>query len=140
MASNVLTVDNVNAFLPFTKLQVSNTSEFASLEQARIDIVWGKLRNKYDTSGWQDASSTPRLVKTIVALMVAGDVYGRQFAEESTEGIGYGQRRLEEGYALLEGVLEGHYDLGDDVLYWTDDLRTPSFYPTEPKFEMDVQF
>jgi len=138
MPDEVVTLGEINQFLPLHKYQVGSLSDVVELQRSQISIVYGFLRGRYDVSSWIDSSSTPSLVKTIISLLVAGNVYYRQFAEEETRGLSYGQRRINEAYALLQAILDGVYDLGVDVI--VDPSRLPSVYETEPVFEMEREW
>jgi hypothetical protein len=142
MPSAVATLEQINAFLPENKLQVANLNSVSDLHQHAINVVFGKLRTAFDTTTWQDSSSTPKLVQTAVAMLVAGNVYLRQLSEESTDGNNYGQWRINEAYALLQGILEGVILLEDDKFpnYRYDPLLGASYFPTEPVIEMGMQF
>jgi hypothetical protein len=140
MPSDIVSLTQINRFLPVNKLQLESGTNIDDLESYAISVVWAKLRTRYNLTGWVDANSTPKLVQTILSLLIAGTVYNRQFAEETTEGVSYGQQRIEEAYALLEGLLEGVYDLGDDVTLFVDPLRAPAFLITEPLFLMEEQW
>lgn len=135
MPSEVVTLNEINQFLPLHKYQVAQLSDVAELHKSAIDIAFGMLRTRYDISSWTDSGSTPGIVKTAISLWVSGNVYNRQFAEEETRGFSYGQLRIREAYALLQAILEGVYGIDEDII--VDPLGIPSVHETEPVFEMD---
>jgi hypothetical protein len=138
MPAQVVTLNEINQFLPLNKYQVDNLGDVADLHRSAISIVFGYLKGTYNVSTWTDSTTTPPLVKTIISLWLAGNVYNRQFAEEETRGLPYGQRRINEAYALLNAILEGVYDIGEQVI--VDPSRLPSVFEVDPVFEMEQGF
>lgn len=137
--SHVVSLGEINQFLPHTKLDTDDHTDVRELEDTAKGQVFARLSGLYDTSTWAGPDSTPVLVRSIISLLVAGRVYNRQFAEESADGNSYGQRRIDEAYMLLEGIIEGHYDL-DDASLVSPTAGLPSVEESEPIFEMGRAF
>lgn len=141
--SHIIPIKKINQFLPLNKLELHDPTQGSStdhskvqdLEESARDIVLAKLSYRIDTSNWFSAIDPPDLVINIMGMLVAGWVYDRQFAEESTEGATYGRHKEAEAYRLLEGILDGRYKL-EGTLYLDDPDRLPSTYDTDPIFTM----
>ena len=142
--AHIIPIAKINQFLPLDKLELhdpahgnsTDHSRIQDLEESARDIVIAKLSYHLNTSNWFDPVDPPDLIINIMGMLVAGWVYDRQFAEESTEGATYGKHKEAEAYRLLEGILEGKYKL-HGALYLDDETRVPSTYESDPIFTMD---
>lgn len=144
--SHVIPLDEINQYLPVDKLQVQSADHdtlVRELEDSAQEVVFSALRKRYSTSTWTTPTTIPQLVRTCIALFVSGWVYDRQFSEEvatiSYRTNSYGQRRLEEAYRLLDGLLDGTYELSSTYLIDTDDGE-PAFLASDPRFEVGTRF
>jgi len=147
--SHIIPIGKVQQFLPLHKMDLDTTVEMGNdfpidhykiekFEDTARDIVLAKLSYQVDTAGWFTLDDPPSLVTNIMGMLVAGWVYDRQFAEESTEGSNYGKHKEAEAYRLLEGILTGKYKI--DATYLDDPDRMPSTLETEPIMEMESRF
>jgi len=117
----------------------------AELAKSAREIIYGKLSVAFDTSGWNNVTNTPSLIRSILSMWYAGKVYQRGYAEESVNDS-YGDKLCEDAITLTVALVEGHLTLGDEVPL--DQSRSrPGFYPTdastrhEPRaFEMGQKF
>lgn len=141
--AHIIPIKKINQFLPINKLELHDPSQGSStdhskvldLEESARDIVLAKLSYHIDTSNWFSVIDPPDLVINIMGMLVAGWVYDRQFAEESTEGATYGKHKEAEAYRLLEGILNGLYKV-QGAIYLDDPDRLPSTHDTEATFTM----
>ena len=124
----IFTLANVNGWLDPTKAQVASLD--AELEGAITSKLLGSLEKRFDTSGWTTTGNTPELVRQNAALFYAGAVYSRAYSEDIT-GIAdtYGVKLSIDAESLLEGILDGTYELRDLTGYTNPDQ--PGFYPTD---------
>lgn len=154
--SHIIPIKKINQFLPHYKWGLDETldqntdlpidhDKIAGLEETARDIVLAKFRPYYDTGDWfppvdqSPVSTTPSLVLNIAAMLVAGWAYDRQFSEQVVEGNEpYGARKVREAYALIEGIVNGEYDL--DVPQIIDSNDLPTVLETEPQFIMEERF
>jgi len=142
--SHIIPIAKINQFLPLNKLELHDPSQGNSndhskimdLEESARDIVIAKLSYQLDTTSWFDPIEPPNLVVNITGMLIAGWVYDRQFAEESTDGTSYGKHKEAEAYRLLEGILNGVYKL-PGAIYLDDPDRVPSTIETDPIFTME---
>ena len=138
---HVIPLLKINQFLPVNKLQVSEAQHdvwLKDLEETARDIVKSRLAVSFDTSTWVDHTATPKLVVSIMGMLTAGWLYDRQFAEETETGTSYGTRKVREAYSLLDGILDGTYDIGLDHI--VDPELAPSYLETDPVFLMGERF
>lgn len=144
--ATIIPVATINQFLPNEKLELDESISGATgdpigyelvreLAVTARDIVKSKLAVRYQTNTWfAGDGSTPSLMMNIAAMLVAGWVYDRQFAEEAIEGSSYGTRLIERAYSLLDDALGGEFVIADAI--YTTDLYTQSatYEETDPTF------
>jgi len=145
--AHIIPIKKINQFLPKEKLELSSTLVDGQpadhhlvddLEETGRGIILGKLSNEYHVEGWLETDGpyeTPALVESILAMLVAGWVYDRQFASEVEDGLSYGGRKVREAYALLDRILAAEFVLEGAILIERDD-DLPSTLITEPIFRM----
>jgi hypothetical protein len=122
-------LQDVQQWLEVSKHQV--TAVDAAQEATAFDIVVGALSARYDVDVWVDATTTPRMVKTVVSMLIAGWTYNRSYAEQIASGIdSYGDRLVSSAMSLLGGLADGTTDIiGEDE---TDaNISGPVFWPTD---------
>jgi hypothetical protein len=124
----IFTLGQVNAWLDPTKAQIASLD--AELEGVITAKVLGSLEKRFDTSGWTTTGNTPELVQQTTALSYAGAIYSRAYSEDIT-GVedSYGIKLSADAERMLEGILDGTYELRDLTGYVNPDQ--PGFYPTD---------
>ncbi|MDP7579556.1 MAG: hypothetical protein QGF12_08500 [SAR202 cluster bacterium] len=124
----IFTLGQVNAWLDPTKAQIAALE--GELEGVVTSKVLGSLEKRFDTSVWTTTSNTPELVQQTCALAYAGAIYSRAYSEDIT-GITdtYGIKLSADAEVMLEGILDGTYELRDLTGYTNPDQ--PQFYPTD---------
>tara|TARA_Y100000310_G_scaffold66040_2_gene61459 strand:- start:1781 stop:2239 length:459 start_codon:yes stop_codon:yes gene_type:complete len=124
----IFTLGQVNAWLDPTKAQIAALE--GELEGVVTSKVLGSLEKRFDTSVWTTTSNTPELVQQTCALAYAGAIYSRAYSEDIT-GIAdtYGIKLSADAEVMLEGILDGTYELRDLTGYTNPDQ--PQFYPTD---------
>ena len=124
----IFTAGQVNAWLDPTKAQIASLDD--ELEGVIAAKVLGSLEKRFDTSVWTTTGNTPELVQQTCALAYAGAIYSRSYSEDIT-GIAdtYGVKLSADSEALLDGILDGTYELRDLTGYTNPDQ--PGFYPTD---------
>lgn len=133
----VVTLAEVQQWLEATKLTLDVVDE--ELAESARAIAFGKLSAAYDTSTWVSIGTTPKLVRTVISMLVAAWIYQREYAEE--EDSAYGRRRERQAMELLSSIAKREIELEE---YPTNSAEgTPSFYPTdedEIKFTMSGRY
>lgn len=145
-----ITPADVNYWLENTKLTVADPLD-AGVEAFATSKVIGRLAGAFETTTWVDPSTTPQLVKQLIAMLYAAATYRKSYSED-LEGDGVGLNWAEwleqsvEGY--LNMVFTGEITLTDPEIDITGtNVGLPSFYPTDlssvtepPKFTMGAKF
>lgn len=133
----LVTVAEVQAWLESTKLRLDHDDEL--LEEVHLSrMVLSKLATRFDTSAWVDETTTPDLVRTIIAMLTAASRYNKQYSESDAQaGNPYANKLEGLAYDMLEQLLTGEMLLTDV----TDDgpgvTGTVAFYPTDASSLID---
>jgi len=91
--------------------------------------VIAEISQSYDVSTWLDTTTTPSLVRKIIAMEYVAWYFQRTYSED--DGINtYGVMLLAEAKNLIQGIISGSITLPDAP---GDPVSTsqPVFYPTD---------
>lgn len=149
--SHIVTEARVNQFLPQEKLDIPDGELHTVYYGEELEnTIWGIARAKlfeYDISGWLSAtnkpvpSAMPNIVLDIVAMWVAGAIYNKQFAEESSDtGDTYGSKLKDDALSLLGGIVDRTLVIDGLEASEADLTKQPSVWETEPIFVVDSEF
>jgi hypothetical protein len=117
---------NAQAWAEGTKLTISTLD--ASLEDQLAEEVIRRLDSGFDVTGWTNDTTTPKLVKVIIAKLYVAWVYDRTYSEDIEQGSNYADRLKANAEALMLGLLDGTIELpGAD----TTTFGEAAFYPTD---------
>jgi hypothetical protein len=122
-----ITVANAQAWTEKTKLDLGATLDGELEDQLSLQVL-AKVAGTVDTSTWVDQSTTPRIIKSVIAMLYAATWYRRTYSEESDTPT---YADILQGMAenLLEGILAGTVDI---VEITTDDtISEAQSYPTD---------
>jgi hypothetical protein len=75
-----LSVSDIQSWLQQSKYPISSVD--AGLEAAAISYVFGEIGQRYDTSSWVSAATTPSIIKIILAMQVAAYELRKAAGEE----------------------------------------------------------
>jgi hypothetical protein len=117
--------------LTLTSLDTEQEAQIASQVLARVVSAYPE-----DAVAWVDSTTTPRLIRSIIAMMYAGWYYDRQYSE-NPEDNSYADRLRAAAESLLEGIIAGTIDVVE-----VDDLPNigqPAFYPTDASSAPDAK-
>lgn len=137
MAAHIATTD-VQAWLETTKLTVPSIE--VALETQVSGEVLGRLTETYSgfTSEWVDTSTTPEIVKKVMAMMYAGWFYDRQYAEVISQepASSYGLVLRTWATALLTDIISGAVSI--EEIAPNQPAVAPVFYPTDVSSTWDA--
>jgi hypothetical protein len=122
-----ITVENAQAWLETTKLPLGDIDD--ELEDSVATQILSRVAQAYDTSGWLDSTTTPKLVRKLIAMQYVVWVYRRQYSEDggTNEYADMLQAAID---SLLTGIT-GYIVPLVDVPPTTGDGTGPVFYPTD---------
>jgi hypothetical protein len=123
-----------NAFLEGTKLSLSTVE--SDLDSTCALQILPRLQIAYDTSSWTDESTTPTLIRSLIAMLYVASVYDRTYSDNTDPSLSnYARslRRIVE--ANITGLLNGTIVLPEqpDV---ADVLGTPLFFPNDASSQL----
>src|SRR5262245_57756893 len=127
-----ITIDDARAWAEVTKLNLQ-ALDLDLLSQLEEEIL-ALIGTVYDTSGWVDKSSTPRLVQVIIAKMYVGWVYNRAYSENQTEVNEYAEQVKENADMILAGIIDGTIKIPNVTPI---NSQTASFYPNDASSSME---
>jgi hypothetical protein len=132
MATHIV-VSDAQTWLENTKANLASLD--LNLEAQISNNVLSRLASTYNdpTFGvptWIDSSTTPQLVKQIIAMFYAGWFYDRQYSEMvAAEGPSYGTVLRTYAESLIEGLNAGTIELVE--IQPNEPDVAPVFYPTD---------
>lgn len=123
-----VTLLEVQAWLEGTKLTLSSLE--AELEDEISQQVLSRLAMAYPNEyvAWTNETTTPKLVRSVIAMKYAGWYYDRQYSE-NPEDNSYADRLRTEAQNLLDGIVAGTIDILEVAGLPT--IGEPLFYPTD---------
>jgi hypothetical protein len=136
-------VEDAQSFLEGTKANLSSLDDV--LENELSVYVLGRLSDVYSdpatgTTTWIDSTTTPELVKMIIAMEYAGYYYNRQYSEVISDdnGKSYGDMLIMRAETMLAGVISGSILLAE--VPTGSPLNEPVFYPTDASSTKEAVF
>lgn len=122
-----LTPAEANAWLEPTKLTL--TAIEAELDTQISVQILNRLSPVFNISTWVNNASTPRLVRSIMAMYYVAWVYDRTYADDG-ESNDYAKLLRSTADANISGLLSGSIILPEDPSANTDN-SAPSFFPND---------
>lgn len=123
-----ISLANATAWTETTKVGANFTSLDATLESQISTQIIQKLAARFDTTLWIDATVTPALVQSIIAMYYVAWVYDRQYSTDENISA-YAALLRSQADINIEGLLSGAIDLPEDPA--GDAFGYPSFFPTD---------
>lgn len=127
-----ITVENANAWADQVKLNLGTLD--SELEDSQAVQVLAGVAQAYDTSTWVDTSTTPALVKKIIAMRYVGWYFQRTYSEDDDIST-YGILLINEADKLIAGIAAGTLGL-PDAPGGVVNTDAPLFYPTDASSAM----
>lgn len=122
-----ITEDDAQAWLEESKLEVGTLD--AVMESQIASEVLGRISTAaYDVTGWTDSTTTPILVKKVIAMLYAGWFYDKVYSETSDTND-YALRLKAWAETLIMGIIGGATDIGE--VPGVSSLGDPIFFPTD---------
>jgi hypothetical protein len=122
-------IQEARAWAEKTKLDLG-TSLDDELEGSIASQVLGQVAQAYDTSSWVTSATTPKLIRSVIAMYYVAWIYSRTYAEDTGPGVTtYGDLLRQRADALLAAIIDGSVTLTD--VSTTEDFGGPAFYPTD---------
>jgi hypothetical protein len=98
------------------------------LEASASEVVFSQLRGRFDVSPWVDETTTPKLVRTVIAML--HDAWYVQRVHADQDDLSPYARKLESlAMTLLGGLAGGSIDL--DIVIPRATFSLLAFYPMQ---------
>lgn len=126
--------DDASAWADGSKLVIDALD--GDLAESVTTGVYDRVRVMYNTAAWVGPSSTPSLIRKIMAMQYVAWLYERTYSEDGA-GNTYANRLFLESEMLLNNLVSGVIVLEDvPSLAGTTGLGSPLYEVTEPVFTM----
>ena len=124
----LITIAEAQAWAEQTKMRKATEAlDVPLLAQVESEVV-ARLSSATTTTTWLDPSSTPQLVRTIIAKMYISWLIDKFYAEDENLNA-YAGRLAADASTLLLGIVAGDVEIPG--VENTTGSGQPSFYPTD---------
>jgi hypothetical protein len=128
-----ITVQEAQGWAEGTKLTIT-TLDTNLLDHLEEEVI-RQLASAFTVTAWIDATTTPKLVRTIISKLYIAWIYDKQYSEDVNVPSSYAARLKENANLLLAGLLAGTIELPGNL-----GVVTPSFYPTDASSALTPTF
>jgi hypothetical protein len=133
-----ITTGDIQSWLESTKLSVSSIDP--SLEAQVTGEVFGRLSTQFGqfVPLWVDPTTTPQIVRQIIAMIYAGWLYDRSYSEVETNEarVSYGAVLRTWAATLITDILSGGVIIAETEP--GGPATAPVFYPTDASSTYDA--
>jgi hypothetical protein len=129
-------IDVVEAQSWAEQSKLSIASIDGGLEDSIATQVLAKIAAAYDTTAWTTSTSTPSLVRKVIAMQYVSWQISRAYAADDGEND-YALRLLGMSESLIEGIISGAIPLTDLPSDQTAFSATAAFYPSDASSAME---
>lgn len=131
-----ITVAEVQSWLEETKLTLTSISTEREAQIAAQVIA--RVVSAYPEAAptWIDEATTPRLIRSIIAMMYAGWYYDTQYSENPDDNT-YADRLRKAADDLIAGIIAGTIDITE--VEGLPTIGQPVFYPTDASSAPDAK-
>lgn len=123
--SRIVLVD-AQAWAEGTKLTIDQFDP-ALLSQVEAQVLT-TLDNSIDVSTWVDSTTTPDIVRSIIAMMYVSWLYDRTYSEDQDAGNDYAIMLRAQAQGLIAGINDSSVVIPG---FPTENVGGPLFYPTD---------
>jgi len=120
-------ITDAQAWVEGTKLTLSSLD--ANLEPQVTSLIFAQLLGTFNTVAWVNPASTPRIVRTIIAMHYVAWLYDRAYSDDA-EANAYAALLRQYADANLAGLIAGTIELSE-LPDANAGISSPSFFPTD---------
>lgn len=128
-----ITTQEAQAWSGPDKLEVKHLDE-PLLGQVESQIM-ARLGAAFDTSTWIDETSTPPVIRSVIAMQYMSFLYHRAYSEDEGTTNSWANRLQRWIDSYMEGLLNGTIDVPGVVV---EGAGQPVFYPNDNSSAMDA--
>lgn len=127
----LITPQDAQGWAEETKLTLSSL-DLSLLESIQSEVL-ARLSGAYDTTTWISPTTTPSIVKVIIAKTYVAWFYDRQYSENQDQGNQYAAMLRANAEMLITGLLDGTINIPGV----TTATGNPAFYPNDVSSAME---
>jgi|SRR6266540_3329450 len=94
-------------------------------------LVFAKIQQVMDTVGWTSVSTTPPIIRKIIACLMAANRYNRIYAEEEDAGNLYANKLERRAWDWVQQIVDGMMVVLDNSGTEILNANDPRFYPND---------
>lgn len=119
-------VQDARAWAESSKLPVTTID--ADLSVAVTEVVFAMLRPPFTTSAWTNEATTPKLIRTVLAMYYVAALHDKHYAQEE-ESSAYAVTLRQLADRNIAGLIAGNIEMDD---YDSPTITsTPIFFPND---------
>jgi hypothetical protein len=123
-----IAIGEAQAWCERTKLDLGRNLD-GELEANISSQILARVAMTYDVSSWITSDTTPKLIRSIIAMYYAAHEYYRRYANDNDDTNAYADKLTAMADAALANILDGTTIIPG--ILPTGDSSAPSFYPTD---------
>jgi len=132
----LITPSDAQGWAESTKLNLS-ALDVSLLGQIETEVL-ARISSIYATTAWLDPSTTPVLIKVIIAKTYVAWVYDRAYSENQEEGNDYAAMLRANAELLITGLIDGTIDIPGETP--TGAGSGPGYYPNDASSAQEPTF
>ena len=132
-----ININDAKAWTEPTKVGDNFDTLDADLEAQVSQIILGQLGQRFSIVGWLAPESTPKLVKTIIAMYYVSYLYDKTYSTDDNASA-YAVILRNQADLNLAGLISGNIDLPE--VPESTGFDTPSFYPNDASSMQDPTY
>jgi hypothetical protein len=130
-------VDDAKAWTEDTKVGVEFDELDDELEAQVSEIVISRLSSRFTTSAWVGESTTPSLIKTLIAMYYVSFVYDKVYSTDDDLSA-YAVLLRQQADLNIAALLAGNIDLPEEPT--NTGFGSPEFYPNDLSSSQDPTY
>lgn len=129
----LISQQDAQAWAERSKLSLSNLE--SDLVGQIATQVLSRIAQAFVTTGWVDETTTPAIIRSIIAMKYVSWFYNKVYSEEQADTNDYAMRLDRIAEDLIDGIIAGIVAVDDPT---QSPVNTgPTFYPTDTSSAQD---
>jgi hypothetical protein len=125
------TLEEMQAWVESSRLSVTFDDIDDDLAKQITEQVFARLGLLYTTASWVDETTTPQLVRSILAMQYVAWKYDAAYSVDDEEGSNYAALLRQTSENNMLALLSGVITLPDIVSEVAGTIGQPSFFPND---------
>ena len=125
-----VSVAEVQHWLDPDKLEIPGNDPLPEDDEIAPTVL-ARIATAYDVSAWDTPSTTPAVVRKIIAMLVAANRYNKVYSETEDAGNRYANKLEGIAWNRVDWIVDGKLVLFDALDVLIADFARPKFYPDD---------